>query len=458
MQVPAPLAYARQNRARFLSELKHLIRFPTVSSQPARASDIRRCASWLAAHLKKIGLEHTQIIPTRGHPVVYAGHTHAPNRPTILIYGHYDVVPPEPLDRWRTPPFEPTVRGANLYARGACDDKGQFFAHLKAIESYLRSRGSLPVNVKCIFEGEEEIGSPHLADFIARNRSRLRADVALISDTRMLGPDRPAISYAQRGVLSLEWEVRGPKHELHSGNFGGAIPNPIEALSKMIASLHDDRGRITIPGFYKNVRHWSDRERAYMARTGPSDAAILRDAKTNAGWGERGYTAYERTTLRPALTLNGIAGGYQGPGVKAIIPTSAVAKLGFRLAPDQDPREIEGLFRRHVARITPPGIESTIRVFGRARPALVDRSNPFMKAAQRAYRHGFGRDATFIRSGGTIPVVATFRDLLGIPTVLMGFALPDDRIHASNEKLHLPNFFRGISTSILFLASANEGI
>lgn len=451
-----PLAYARRNRPRFLTELKELVRFPTVSSQPSHSADIRRCASWLAAHLRRIGLERAQVLPTRGHPLVYAEWKQAPGRPTVLIYGHYDVVPAEPLERWRTPPFEPSVQDSNLYGRGVCDDKGQFFAHIKALESYLRSARALPVNVKCLLEGEEEIGSPNLAGFITRNKSHLRADVAIISDTRMLAANRPAISYAQRGVLSLEWEVRGPRQDLHSGNFGGAVLNPLDALSRMIASLHDDRGRIAIPGFYDDVRAWGEKERAYMASTGPSDRSILQDGKVETGWGEAGYTLYERTTLRPALTLNGIAGGYQGPGVKAVIPARALAKLGFRLVPDQHPREIEHLFRRHVARITPPGVTSTVRAIGRANPALVDRTDPFLKAARRAFRHGFGTPAVFIRSGGTIPVVATFRDVLKIPTVLMGFALPDDRIHAPNEKFHLPNFFRGVSTSIWFLAAVGS--
>lgn len=451
-----PLAYARRNRARFLRELQNLVRFPTVSSQRAHTPDLRRCAAWLAAHLRGAGLDQAQVIPTRGHPLVYAEWKRAPSGPTVLIYGHYDVVPAEPLDQWRIPPFQPTVRGANLYARGACDDKGQFFAHVKAIESYLRSCGALPVNVKCLFEGEEEIGSPNLRDFIARNKSHLRADVAVISDTKMLAPDRPAISYAQRGLLSLEWEVRGPREDLHSGNFGGAVRNPLEALSKMLAGLHDPRGRIAIPGFYDDVRDWGETEREYMARTGPSDHSILRDARVETGWGERGYSLYERTTLRPALTVSGISGGYAGSGVKAVIPARAVAKLSFRLVPDQDPREIERLFRRHVARVTPAGIRSTIRIFGRANPALVDRTDPFLKAAQRAFRHGFGVPATFVRSGGTIPVVATFRDVLAIPTVLMGFALPSDRIHAPNEKFYLPNFLRGISTSLWFLAAVRK--
>lgn len=314
------LDYARAHQARFTAELREFVRFPTVSSQPQHAGDIRRCAAWLAKRLAGIGLDAVRIVPTARHPVVYAEWRRRPGAPTVLIYGHYDVQPADPLAEWTSPPFEPAIRGRDLYGRGACDDKGQLFVHVKAMEAWLRTEGALPVNVKCIFEGEEEIGSPHLAQLIARNRNGLQADVALISDTRMLGKGRPALSCSQRGALSVEWEVSGPKQDLHSGNFGGAIHNPLQALCEMLASLHDARGRVSIPGFYARVRRWSPAERANMRRSGPSDRGILRDAGTARGWGERGYTLYERTTSRPALTLNGIAGGYGGPGVKSVIP------------------------------------------------------------------------------------------------------------------------------------------
>jgi acetylornithine deacetylase/succinyl-diaminopimelate desuccinylase-like protein len=448
-----PLEYAGRRRARFVDELKEFVRFPSVSSQPRHAADVKRCAAWLAGHLRRVGLRRVQVLPTGGHPIVWGEYDEAPERPTILVYGHYDVVPADSPGE-----FEPTVRGGNLYGRGACDDKGQLFAHVKALESYLRSGAVLPVNVKCLFEGEEETGSPNLAAFVGENRSALRADAAVISDTRMLGPGRPAISYSQRGVLSLQLEVRGPAQELHSGNFGGAVHNPLQALCEMIAGLHDGRGRIAIPGFYDGVRQWSARERAFMARTGPGDREILNDAKADKGWGEAGYTLYERTTIRPALTVNGITGGYQGPGVKAVIPPIASAKLSFRLAPDQDPHEIERLVRRHIARITPPAVKSSVRFFARAHPAMADRRHPALRAARLAYRKGFGSPAVFTRSGGTIPVVNIFHETLGIPTVLMGFALPDDRIHAPNEKFHLRNFFDGISTCIWFLAAAGAGV
>ncbi|MGA2739509.1 MAG: dipeptidase [Bryobacteraceae bacterium] len=448
------LAYARQHRPRFLAELKDFVRFPTVSSQQAHAPDVKKCAVWLASHLRRIGLDNVRIVPTRGNPIVYAAWGRAPGRPTVLVYGHYDVQPPDPLREWRTPPFQPSVRGDNLYGRGACDDKGQLFTHVKALESYLMSGSGLPVNVKCVFEGEEEIGSPNFAAFVAEYKRALGAQAAVISDTHMLAPDQPAISYAERGTLGLELEVQGPAQDLHSGNFGGAIHNPLQALCEMIAKLHDADGKVAIPGFYEHVRPGSERERDYMARTGPHDAKILQDARVERGWGERGYSLYERTTLRPALTLNGIQGGYQGSGVKAVIPARALAKLSFRLVPEQDPEEIERLFREHIGRISPPTVTCTVRALSSAKPAIIKRDHPAVRAAAFAYGKGFGAAPVFMRSGGTIPVVNTFQETLGIPTVLMGFALPDARIHAPNERFHLPNFYKGIATCIWFLAAA----
>jgi acetylornithine deacetylase/succinyl-diaminopimelate desuccinylase-like protein len=452
MSTAPALTYAQTHRNRFVAELIDFIRFPTVSAQPEHSNDLQRCAAWLAQHLQSIGLEYVKVIPTPRHPVVYAEWCHAPAAPTVLIYGHYDVQPPDPLHEWRSPAFEPTVRGNDLYGRGASDDKGQLFTHVKALESYLQTTGKLPVNIKCLFEGEEEIGSPNLPSFLERYRDVLDAEVAVLSDMRILAPDRPALTYALRGALSLELEVRGSGQDLHSGTFGGAVHNPLQALCEIIASLHDDTGRVAIPGFYDRVRRWSDEEQAHMARSGPSDAQILRDARAEQDWGDRCYTLYERTTTRPALTLNGIIGGYRGPGVKAVIPASAMAKLNVRLVPDQDPRDIEQLFRQHIARITPVTVHSTIQTHLFAKPALVDRRHPAMRAAAAAYRNGFGATPGFLRSGGTIPVVNLLHEMFRIPTVLMGFALPDDRMHAPNEKFHLPNYYNGIATSIWFLA------
>jgi acetylornithine deacetylase/succinyl-diaminopimelate desuccinylase-like protein len=451
MSTADALAFARRRRRESLTELQDFIRFPTVSAQPQHGGDMRRCAAWLAQHLQRIGLEAVRVIATARHPLVYGEWLFAERQPTLLIYGHYDVQPVDPINEWHSPPFVPTVRGADLFARGACDDKGQLFTHIKALEAYLKTGAALPINVKCLFEGEEEIGSPNLFAFVARNQRALAADAAVMSDTRMLGPGRPAISYAERGALSLQLAVRGPPQDLHSGNFGGVVHNPIQVLSEIIAKLHDADGRIAIPGLYDNVREIDAREREYMARVGPSDRQILADARITIPWGERGLSLYERLTLRPALTFNGISGGYQGAGGKGVIPQRASAKLSFRLVPDQDPREVELLFRRQLARITPPTVRSSVTTLSRASPAVIDPRHPAMRAAAIAYRKGFGTSPVLVRSGGTIPILESFHRHLGIPTVLMGFALPEDRIHAPNEKFHLPNFYRGIETSICFL-------
>ena len=427
------------------------VRFPSVSVQPRYADDVKCCSAWLGNHLKKVGLQKVKVLPTERHPVVYAEWLHAPALPTVLIYGHYDVQPPEPIAEWTSPPFQPTIRGTNLYGRGAADDKGQLFTHVKAIEGYLRPKGRLPINVKCLFEGEEEIGSPHLKDFIRRNRRALAAQVAVISDAPMLGVNRPSLTYSVRGQLALELELRGPGHDLHSGNFGGAVHDPLQALCEVVAQLHDRNGRVAIPGFYDRVRRYSEAERDYMRRNGPTNEQILRDAETETGWGERGYSLYERVAVRPSLTINGISGGYEGAGGKGVIPSRALAKLSFRLVPNQDPREIEVLFRRHIAGITPQTVRSIVRTNQSANPAVVGRRHPMLRSAAVAYRKAFGRTPVFTRMGGSLPVVSMFQSELAIPTVLMGFALPDDRVHAPNEKFHLPNFYRGIETSIWFL-------
>jgi acetylornithine deacetylase/succinyl-diaminopimelate desuccinylase-like protein len=451
MTAARAIAYARSHQSQFLGDLMDFVRFPSVSVQPKHADDVKQCATWLENHLKKVGLQKVKAVPTRRHPVVYAEWLCAPGLPTVLIYGHYDVQPPEPIAEWTTPPFQPTIRNNNLYGRGACDDKGQLFTHIKTIECYIHAAGRLPVNVKCLFDGEEEIGSPHLTDFIERNRRALAANFAVMSDTRMLGRNRPSLTYSLRGQLALEIEVRGPQHDLHSGNFGGAVHDPLQALCEIIAQLHDKNGRVAIPGFYNRVRRATESERDFMQRNGPRDREILRDAETETGWGERGYSLYERVTLRPSLTINGISGGYEGVGGKAVIPSRALAKLSFRLVPDQDPHDIEVLFRRHVARIAPPTVKCIVRTNQFAKPAVIDRRHPALHAAAVAYRKAFGTMPVFLRSGGSIAVVSTFWRVFAIPTVLMGFALPDDRMHAPNENFHLPNFYKGIETGIWFL-------
>jgi len=443
--------WASARRTRFVKEIMELVRFPTVSAQPRHAGDLRRCAGWLADRLRRLGLAEVRLVSSNGPPLVYGEWLRAPGRPTLIVYGHYDVQPAEPLAEWTSPPFAPVVRGRDLFGRGASDDKGQMLALLWALEAYLRTAGRLPLNVRCLFEGEEEIGSPALIRLLRRNPELLRSDAAVVSDMPILGPDRPAITYSLRGALSLELEVHGPGRDLHSGLFGGAILNPLEALVRILASLHDRSGRITVPGFYDRVRLPSPGERAYMARVGPSDAQILQDARATRGWGEREFSLYERTTVRPALSINGIAGGYRGPGAKGVIPTNALAKVSVRLVPGQDPRAIDELVRRHIRRVTPATVRSVVRSSGWARPAVVDRGHPAIRAAAAAYRRGFDAEPVFIRCGGTIPIVGVLQETLGIPVALMGFALPDDRMHAPNEKVHLPNLFRGVTTAIWFL-------
>lgn len=450
--VSAPLSYAAAGRSRFLAELQEFVRFPTVSALPSHAGDLKRCALWLADQLRRSGLERVAIPSRSGHPLVFGEWLHAPGSPTVLIYGHYDVQPVDPLSAWRSPPFEPTVVGMDLYGRGASDDKGQLFAHVKALEAYLHSLGRLPVNVKCLFDGEDEIGSPHLAEFLMRNRSLVDSDVVLVSDTSFPAADRPAITYALRGALSLDLEVRGPRRDLHSGVYGGAIHNPLQALCEIIAGLYSADQRVAIPGFYDSVRHWSEQERLLLGRAGPTDPQVLRDAMVGRGWGERGYSLHERTTIRPAVTVTGIIGGYQGTGIKAVIPSAAAARLDLRLVPDQRPREIERLFRQHIDRVRPPTIRTAIRTVFSARPVIVDRHDPALRAATNAYRAGFGVTPVLLRRGGSIPAVGLLQELLRVSTVLMGFGLPDDGIHAPNEKFHLPNFYKGITTSIWFLA------
>jgi acetylornithine deacetylase/succinyl-diaminopimelate desuccinylase-like protein len=448
----SPIGYARAHRSRFITELKDCIRYASISVQPKYAQDLQKCAVWLAEHLRSVGLEHVKVIRTKCHPIVYAKSKHKPGHPTVLIYGHYDVQPVDPISEWKSPPFHPVVRGSNLYGRGACDDKGQLFTHVKALECYLKTVGELPVIVKCLFEGEEEIGSPNLPDFLARHRWDLGAEVTVISDMPILASDRLAITHALRGAISLELEVMGPQQDLHSGIFGGSVHNPLQVLCEIIGRLHGKDGSVAIPGFYDQVRVWSDRERNYMSQTGPTEAELLRNAQVDQGWGEPHFTAYERTTIRPSLSVNGIVGGYQGNGPKAVIPAKALAKLSFRLVPDQDPQEIAGLFRQYVAAIAPPAVHTSVRTQFLAPAALLPRDHPAMQAAVIAYRHGFGRKPVFLRSGGTIPVVNLLYETLHIPTVLMGFALPDDRMHGPNEKFYLPNFFNGITTSICFLS------
>ncbi len=454
-EVITPLRYSQrpEMRSRWLVELAELIAFPTISAQPQHRKDMRACVNWLARHLAEIGLQHIQILPgmNGGHPSVYGDWLQAPGKPTLLLYGHYDVQPIDPLGEWRSPPFKATNIGNNLFARGASDDKGQFFIHLKAVESYLRTTGRLPLNIKVWLEGEEEINSPNLSAFLSREASRLQANAVLVSDTEMLGVGKPSIVYGLRGSLSCELEVRGPRHDLHSGRYGGAVLNPLQALSELVAGLHDRQNRIAIQGFYRRVRNLRPTDRQEIRCCNKRDKQILTDLDLPVGWGEEGYTLSERMTIRPALTINGLAGGYAGSGSKSVIPSRGVARLSLRLVPDQNPQEIAELFQQHIAAATHPAVRSRLKITGGSHPVLLPSNSPVMQAAQRAVTQTWGVPPSFTRSGGSIPFVAQLHRRLQIPIVLLGFGLPDDDIHAPNEKMNLSNFFRGIETVIRFL-------
>jgi acetylornithine deacetylase/succinyl-diaminopimelate desuccinylase-like protein len=425
-----------------VEELIQFLGFPSVSEDPAAAGDVRACASWLARRLRAIGMEGVRVVPTRGHPFVSAEWRGAPGRPTVLIYGHYDVQPPGPPGLWRSPPFRPTRRGDRLVARGASDDKGQLFTHVKAVESYLGSTGALPVNVRCVFDGEEEIGSPALVELLANHPSRLAADVALVSDTRFLAPGRPAITTALRGLFGCRVTVRAPMGERHAGHFGGAVRNPLEVLCSIIGRLHDDRGRAAIPGFYERVRS----RPKHRVDAAPPMSEAKRPGLLN-GWGEPGYTPLQRVTVRPAVSVTSVAGG----SGRAAIPGAASAHLDVRLVPDQDPNEIGDLLRRYILESVPAPMHASLGATVRVSPVVIDPRHRMLRAAARAYVRGFGIEPALVRSGGTIPIVSALDRTLHIPIVLMGFGMPDDNIHGPNEKLDLPNLFGGIETSIAFL-------
>jgi acetylornithine deacetylase/succinyl-diaminopimelate desuccinylase-like protein len=449
------LSYAGDvaHRRRWLAELRRLLSFPSISASAGHRPDLEATANWLCAHLARIGLEGVRLLAAPGAPPsVYAEWLHASGKPTLLLYGHYDVQPVDPLSAWHSPPFRPTIVGQSVVARGASDDKGQFFAHLKGIESYLAGTGRLPLNIKLWLEGEEEIGSPHVESFLDRHAERLRADAVLVSDTQMLGRGRPSLTYGLRGIVTVDLDVSGPAHDLHAGLYGGAVLNPLQALCQIVAGLHDRDGRVMISGFYDRVRPPAPAERAALRKSGPDDRTLLRRVGAPAAWGEAGYSTFERMTLRPALTINGLTGGYDGPGSKSVIPRLARARLSLRLVPDQDPAEAATRLRRRIAALTPAGVRSRLTVAATVPPVLVPRRHPAMTAAARAIQATWGRPPAFTRSGGSIPAVGALQRCFGSPIVLLGLGLPDDRQHAPNEKLDLPTFFKGVEAVIRLLA------
>jgi acetylornithine deacetylase/succinyl-diaminopimelate desuccinylase-like protein len=443
--------YLEAHRADFEEQLKALLRVPSVSAQPEHDADTRRAASMVRDDLAAMGLA-AEIIETKRHPIVYAEWLGAPGRPTLLVYGHYDVQPAEPLEPWLSPPFEPTIRDGNLYARGATDDKGQMLTHLKAAEAWLKTAGRLPVNVRFLIEGEEEVGGAGLEAYVAENAGRLACDFAVISDTSQFAPGMPAITYGLKGLAYFELVVQGANRDLHSGTYGGAVANPINALCTILASLKGPDGRIQIAGFYDDVRPLEDWERAEFAKLPFSEEDFRRDLAVSALAGEEGYTTLERKWARPTCDINGIFGGYSGPGPKTVLPCKAGAKLSFRLIPDQDPRTVDRRFREHVARVCPPGVNYEIITHHGAPAVLVNVDTPAVRAAARAVEAGFGTRPVFMREGGSIPVVGLIKQHLGVDTLLLGWGQNDDNLHGPNEKFSIADFHRGIKSAAHLLA------
>ena len=439
-------AYLEAHRADFEEQLKALLRIPSVSAQPAHDADVLRAAEFVRDDLIGMGVP-AELIATRGHPIVYGERLDAPGKPTLLVYGHYDVQPPEPLEPWLSPPFEPTVRDGKIYARGATDDKGQMFTHLKAAEAWLKTAGSLPVNVKFLIEGEEEVGGANLEAYVAAQAQKLACDAAVISDTSQFAPGIPAITYGLKGLAYFEIIVKGAKNDLHSGTFGGAVANPLNALAVILASLKGPDGRIRVDGFYDDVRPLEDWERAEFAKLPFSEEEFRASLGVTSAEGEAGYTTLERRWARPTCDINGIYGGYQGPGPKTVLPCTAGAKFSFRLVPDQDNKKIGELLREHIKAVCPPGVTYEVIDHHGAPACLVGVDSPAVKAAVRAIDAGFGRPPVFMREGGSIPVVGLLKKHLGVDTLLLGWGQNDDNLHGPNEKFSLDDFHRGIKAA-----------
>jgi acetylornithine deacetylase/succinyl-diaminopimelate desuccinylase-like protein len=441
--------FIHSNRDRYISELKQYLAIPSVSALPQHAADTRKCAEWTADEMRRVGLENVRLIDTPGNPVVYADWLHAPGAPTILFYGHYDVQPVDPVDLWESPPFEATVRDGEIYARGAADDKGQVFMHFKAIEAHLKNGGKLPVNIKLVIEGEEEVGSVNLDNFIRANKSLLANDVVVISDSAMFDHGVPSICYSLRGLVYFQIDLRGTKSDLHSGVFGGAVANPAMVLAQVLAQMKDKGGRIKIPGFYDKVRPLSDDERAAWKTLPFNERKYKKDLGAPKLAGEREFSVLERVWARPTFEVNGLLAGFTGEGAKTVIPAVSMAKVSMRLVPDQHPDDIASLFEAYVRKVAPKTVELKVTRMHGGKPWITEYNNPFVQAAGRAIEQGFGRTPVFCREGGSIPVVSTFQEELGVPAVLFGVGLPDENAHAPNERLDLGNFHNGVVASAI---------
>ena len=450
--------YIQQNKDKFLNELLDILRIPSISADPAYTNDVAVCAEKLAEHMNSIGLDQVEVCPTTGHPIVYGEKILDSSLPTILVYGHYDVQPADPIDLWTSPPFEPMIKetpihpmGA-IFARGACDDKGQMFMHVKAFEAML-STNELPCNVKFMIEGEEEVGSPNLAIYVKENKKKLAADIILVSDTGMLANDTPSITTGLRGLSYVEVEVVGPNRDLHSGLYGGCVANPINVLTEMIASLHDENGKITIPGFYDTVEELSLEERSEMAKAPFSHESYCQALDINDTFGEATYSTMERGSIRPTLDVNGIWGGYTGEGAKTVIASKAQAKISMRLVPHQTSEEITELFVKHFESIAPKSVRVKVTPHHGGEPVVTPTDSIAYKAASLSYETTFGKKPIPVRSGGSIPIIAMFEKELGLKTMMMGFGLDSDAIHSPNEHFGLFNYYRGIETIPYFFSN-----
>lgn len=436
--------YFSKNRDKHLNELFDFLRIPSVSSLSEHKEDIRTAANWLADALRNLQIENVSVDETEGHPVVYGEWLHAEGKPTVLFYGHYDVQPVDPLNLWESEPFNPVIRDNKLFARGASDDKGQVFMHLKMIEALFATEGTLPVNVKFIYEGEEEIGSPHLPAYVETNKEKLAADLIIVSDTGLYAPGKPAVCYGLRGLAGVQIDIRGAKGDLHSGLYGGGVQNAIHALAKILASFHDEYGTIQVEGFYNQVRPLSDEERQAYHDLRFDEEALKEEIGVKELFGEKGYSYLEQTWARPTLEVNGVFGGFSGEGIKTVLPAEAGAKITCRLVPDQDPNEIVVLLRKHIKKHQPAGVEVTISEFDKGAPWLTPFDHPLIQAAGRSYERIYNVPTAFIRGGGSIPIVASFDEILKLPVVLMGFGLNSENFHAPNEHFHLENFDKGL--------------
>ena len=450
------LDFINVHRDGYVDELKQYLAIPSISALPEHAADVRRAAEWTADALRTAGMQNVRLIDTPGQPVVYGDWLGAPGKPTILFYGHYDVQPVDPLDLWTTPPFEATVRDGELYARGAADDKGQVFMHIKAVEAFMKQTGGLPVSMRFCIEGEEEVGSANLDNFVRDHKEELAADVVVISDSPMFDRGVPSICYGLRGLAYFQIDLRGTKSDLHSGSFGGAVANPAFVLTQILAQMKDRGGRVKIPGFYDDVRPLSDAEREEWKKLPFSDTRYRKELGAPRLFGEKGYSTLERVWARPTLEVNGLLSGFTGVGAKTVLPAVAMAKVSMRLVPDQSPDTVAELFEAYVKKLCPPTMALTVTRMHGGKPWMTEFDNKFVRAAGRAIEQGFGQTPVFSREGGSIPVVSTFQDELGLPSVLFGVGLPDENAHAPDEKLDLGNFHNGvIASAYLYQEIAN---